>query len=215
MTDPTAAVLRRLAWIVAASTVIGACDSTVVGGGGGVGGGDGGGGPASSGGAGAADEPAATGAATSSASTTASSTTTASTASSSSSGTPTPTESGLVVPGDDETVRILLGNFAQVCDAPQEEAPCTAGSWWLSTVRMPLRYLTPGTYPLNTGEVSIDLHETFEDCSGEGWGGWDGEPAWLTVDAIDAAHVVLTIEGAYADVDGVWDVPLCGGVTPP
>ena len=79
---------------------------------------------------------------------------------------------------------------------------------------MPASYLTPGRYPLNTGEVAIDLHETSDDCSGEGFGGWDAEPAWITIDSVDADHVVLTIEGAYADVDGTWDVPLCSGVLP-
>lgn len=192
----------RLGIVFATSTALGACDSTVVGGGGGLGGAGGG----------TADP---SGTTTATVTTSTSTTTSTTTSSSSSTGAPTPGESGLVIPGDRDRVHILLGNFGQTCDAPREEPPCAAGAWWLATVRLPSSYLVPGRHPLNTGEVSVGLHETFDDCSGEGFAGWDGEPAWLTIDAVDAEHAALTIEGAYAQIDGTWDVPLCSGVTLP
>lgn len=203
-------VLGRLPLVIGLIAMLAGCESTVVGGGG-LGGGGAGGGEATGG-----EEATSTGDGTTATSGTASSSTTSgATASSTGSGTPTAAEAGVVVPGEDDDVHVLLGNFAHTCDAPQDEPPCAPGDWWLATIQLPTSHLTPGRYPLNTGEVSIGLHETYDDCSGEGFAGWDGEPAWLTVDAVDAAHLVLTIEDAYASVDGTWDVPLCSGVTPP
>jgi hypothetical protein len=187
--------LVRLACLVSFGVMLTACNATVVSGGlggeGGGGGASGGAEPivASSGGTGSG--------------------------SSSGSGAPIAESGGVVIPDGEDGVRVLLGNFAQTCAAPQTEPPCAPGAWWLATIRMKTSHLVPGhSYPLNTGEVPIDLHERFDDCSGEGFAGWDGTPAYVTIDAVDTAHVVLTIEGAYPDVDGTWDVPLCGVTLP-
>jgi hypothetical protein len=193
----------RSVLIFSALAALAACETTVVGGGGegGAGGGDG-----------AVVTTASTGETTGTPASTSSS---ATTAPSTGVGGAVAQDSGVVVPDDEDRVQIRLGNFAQACDAPQADPPCAPGDWWLATIVMPRGYLTPGQYPLFTADVSIGLHETFDECSGEGFAGWDGEPASITVDSVDATHLVVTIEGAYTEVDGTWDVPLCAGVTPP
>jgi hypothetical protein len=194
--------VARVALFVSALAALAACETTVVGGGG-------------TGGSGGGDGSVATAASGETTGTPAATSATATTAPSTGVGGAVPEESGVVVPEESDRVQVRLGNFSHTCDAPQEDPPCAPGDWWLATIEMPRSSLAPGQYPLNTGDVSIGLHETFDDCSGEGFAGWDGEPAWITVDSIDAAHLVVTIEGAYAQVDGTWDVPLCAGVTPP
>ena len=180
-----------------------ACESSVVGGGG-LGGGGGAGGGASTG------DPSTTAASTSDTSTG----DVGATVGSSGSGELPSEVEGVIVPRDADEVDFLLGNSPQSCEAPQLEPPCASGDRWLARMNLPRTYLAPGTYPLNTGEIGLGVEETFDGCSGWGMRGWSGEPAWLTVDSIDAAHAVITIEGAYPDVDGTWDVPLCGGVGP-
>jgi hypothetical protein len=132
---------------------------------------------------------------------------------SSGSGAPVAEQGGVVIPDDDDEVLILLGNFAQTCDAPQTEPLCAPGAWWLATIRMKTTNLAPGNYPLNTGETAIDLSER-SDCRGYGGAGWHGEPAYLTIDTVDTAHVRFSISNAYDGVDGTWDVPLCGVTLP-
>lgn len=199
--------LARLVLAASALAALAACETTVVGGGGT-------GGSVGSGGGGG-DGVVTTAAAGETTGTPASTTGSGSTAPSTGVGGPVAQDSGVVAPDEDDRVHVLLGNFSHSCDAVQAEPPCAPGEWWLATIEMPTSALTPGQYPLNTGDISIGLHETYDDCSGEGFAGWDGEPATITVDSIDAAHLVVTIVGAYAQVDGTWDVPLCAGVTPP
>ena len=193
MTSP----LVRLACLVSFGAALGACNATVVSGGFG--------GEAEVGGASSGDEP----------DVTSSGGPSTSSSPSSGSGAPIADNSGVVIPDGENGVRVLLGNFTQTCAAPQTEPPCAPGSWWLATLRMQKAQLVAGnSYPLNTGEVPIDLHERLDNCSGEGFAGWDGKPAYVTVDAIDAEHVRLTIADAYTGVDGTWDVPLCGVTLP-
>lgn len=193
MTSP----LVRLACLVSFGAALGACNATVVSGGFG--------GEAEVGGASGGSEPDVA---------TSSGPSTSTGPSSSGSGAPIAEKSGVVIPYAGE-VRVLLGNFAQTCADPQTDPPCGPGDWWVATVRMKKPQLVAGnSYPLNSGEVPIDLHEKFDNCSFDGYAGWDGKPAYVTVDAIDAEHLVLTIEDAYPDVDGTWDVPLCGVTLP-
>lgn len=181
-----------------------ACDSSIVGGGG-LGGGGGAGGASSDVVTSGADptEPVAS---TADGSTNDSSSPAATTGAG---GTP-PTREGVVVPRDELDVHILLANSSQSCAAPQTEPPCAPGEQWVATINMPRADLAPGTYELQTSEVGMNVVETSDNCSGFGGRGWSGDPAWLTVDSIDEVHAVITIEGAYDDVDGTWDVPLCG-----
>ena len=194
MTSP----LVRLACLVSFGATLSACNATVVSGGFG--------GEAEVGGASGGSEPDVA---------TSSGPSTSTGPSSSGSGAPIAEKSGVVIPIIADDVRVLLGNFAQTCADPQTDPPCGPGDWWVATLRMTKAQLVAGnSYPLNSGEVPIDLHEKFDNCSFDGYAGWDGKPAYVTVDAIDAEHMVLTIEDAYPDVDGTWDVPLCGVTLP-
>lgn len=121
---------------------------------------------------------------------------------------------GAIVPRDAAKVTFLLGNSPRSCAAPQPEPPCAPGERWVAAITIPRADLAPGTYALGGAEIPIGVAESFDDCSGGGGRGWSGDPAWLTIESIDAAHAVITIEGAYDDVDGTWDVPLCGDVAP-
>ena len=192
--------LLLLTLVVTSLTAAAACDSTVVGGGGG---GLGGGGGASGGDASSTTTEVATTGASKSVTT-----------SSSTGGAPADA-AGVIVPRDEEDVTFLVGNSPQSCEAPQTEPPCLPGSQWLANVTIPQADLAPGSYPINTGEIGLNVAESFDFCNGGGGRGWSGdEDAWLTVETIDASYAVITIEGAYDDVDGTYDVPLCGGVTP-
>jgi hypothetical protein len=121
---------------------------------------------------------------------------------------------GVLVPGEDDHVDFLLANSPQSCGAPLEEPPCASGERWLARIQIPTEDLAVGTYELGGPRIGISVLESFDFCSGFGGRGWDGEPARLTIESIDAAQAVITIEGAYDDVDGTWDVALCAGVTP-
>ena len=189
--------LIRLACLVSFGATLSACNATVVSGGFG--------GEGEAGGASSGDEPIAASSGGPS----------TSTGPSSGSGAPIAENSGVVIPDGENGVRVLLGNFTQTCAAPQTEPPCAPGAWWLATLRMQKAQLVAGhNYPLNTGEVPIDLHERLDNCTGEGFAGWDGKPAYVTIDAVDAEHVRLTIADAYTNVDGTWDVLLCGVTLP-
>ena len=203
-------LLRALSLSFLALVALGGCDSSVVGGGGPDGGdGQGGAGGGADGGTGAetTEASATSGEATTSGSSSTSAVDVAT--SSGSGGVPFDVE-GVIVPHDDVDVRFLLGNSAQSCAAPQTEPPCAPGERWVATITIPRADLVPGTYPLGTAEIPINVVESFDDCNGGGGRGWSGDPATLTIDSIDAEHAVITIEGAYDDVDGTWDVPRCG-----
>ena len=85
---------------------------------------------------------------------------------------------------------------------------------WLARIHPYAADLAVGTYELFGQGAPMYVEDSYDHCSGFGARGWDGEPAWLTIESIDATHAVITIEGAYDDVDGTWDVALCAGVTP-
>lgn len=202
----------RLASLAAGLLALTGCDSTVQGGGGGAGGGDetGAGGGAVVVGSGSPSTTAAT-----SASGSTSAGDPATTSASTSTGGDLPSDvSTVLIPGEDDGVDFLLANSPQSCAAPLEEPPCASGQRWLARVRIPAEDLAVGTYELGGARISIGVEESFDFCAGWGGRGWDGEPARLTIASIDAVHAVITIEGAYDDVDGTYDVPLCAGVTP-